>query len=194
MIVYDCEIIRAISSPREPQMAGIEYCNGWHDHANMGISCIGAFDYTEQRYRIFCQDNLQEFQRLVDRADLVVGFNSVGFDNKLCAANGIIIPDEKSYDLLIAVWNAAGLGDVFTYPTHVGFGLDAICSANFGASKSGHGALAPIEWQHGNIGNVIDYCINDVRLTVRLLNYVISHGQIKDPRDPSKTLKVKRPQ
>ena len=170
MIVYDCEIIKGIANKEEERLPDIEYCEGWRDFENMGISTIGAYDYETDRYRVFMQDNFGEFQKLVENTDLVIGFNSLAFDNPLCRAHGIDIPDEKSWDLLVAIWVAAGLSPHFQYPTHIGFSLDACSEANFGTKKTGHGAQAPIDWQRGNYGKVIDYCINDVKLTVDLVS------------------------
>jgi len=33
-LVYDIEIVKAIRGRDEPRLDGIEYCDGWHDHAN----------------------------------------------------------------------------------------------------------------------------------------------------------------
>jgi hypothetical protein len=193
MLVYDCEIKRAIPGKNEVPIEGIEYCKGWGDLNNMGISCIGAYDYQEDRYRLFCQDNLCGFQTLVESVKIVVGFNSIGFDNKLCAAHGIRVPLEKSYDILVEAWAAAGLGSVYQYPSHIGFCLNAICKANFGFGKSGHGSLAPVQWQRGEIGAVIDYCLKDVMITKMIFDHIIKHGWINDPRDSSKRLEMRRP-
>jgi hypothetical protein len=38
-ILYDLEIKNAI--PDKSPIPGIEYCGGWNDHGNMGISVIG---------------------------------------------------------------------------------------------------------------------------------------------------------
>lgn len=195
MLIYDCEIIKAIP-PKVAAMRlpDIEYCLGWEDLTGMGISVIGAYDYEEDRYRVFCEDNFDEFQALVEHHDRIVGFNSLKFDNRLCAANGLMVPDEKSYDLLVEIWLAAGLGPHFVYPTHIGYGLDACAAANFAEHKTGNGALAPIHWQHGQTGKVIDYCLQDVRLTKRLLDLVLHNGNIINPKDFAQTLTVARPQ
>lgn len=190
MIIYDCEIVKAIQSNNETSIEGIEYCEGWRDFENMGISIIGAYDYKTFRYRVFAKDNFQEFQDLVDSTDLVIGFNSIAFDNQLCAAHGIYVHDSESYDLLVEIWKAAGLGDEFKYPSHVGFSLDACAQANYGLGKTGHGALAPVDWQRGNIGRVVDYCLNDVYLTKRLVDKIITEGRIWDPRVGDKYLTV----
>lgn len=193
MIIYDCEIKRAILKKGEKKRQDIEYCAGWHDHSNMGISVICAYDYEEDRYRVFCDDNISDFQDLVGATNIIVGFNSLAFDNKLCLAHNIVISASKSYDLLVEAWRGAGLGETFQYPSHLGFGLDDICSVNFGINKSGHGAQAPVQWQKGQIGAVIDYCINDVKLTKTLLDHVIQTEKILDPRNSTETLIIRPP-
>jgi len=191
MIIYDCEIKKAIADENHSAIDGIEYCDGWKDFVNMGISCIGAYDYITGRYRVFCEDNFDEFQKLVDRHNVVVGFNSIAFDNRLLAANGISVETEKSYDILVAIWKGAGLSAEFSDPSHIGFGLDDVCKTNFGLDKTGHGPTAPVLWQQGKIGAVIDYCLNDVYLTKMLLDHIHSHEWIKDPRDATKKLCVR---
>jgi len=187
MLIFDCEIVKAIESRKEPRIEGIEYCKGWRDFEGMGISVIGAYDYRTERYRAFTAagngGGYDEFRGLVDEHDIVVGFNSIKFDNKLCAAHDITVPDEKSYDILREMWLAAGLDpDTFNPKTHGGFGLDGTAGANFKLNKTGHGGLAPVLWQRGCYGQVIDYCLEDVRLTKLLLDRILRSGELIDPR------------
>ena len=44
ILIYDCEIAKAIQGRNETRLEGVEYCDGWEDFGNMGISCICAFD------------------------------------------------------------------------------------------------------------------------------------------------------
>lgn len=193
ILIYDCEIRKAILGKNETPIEGIEYAAGWRDFANMGISCIGAYDYCEQRYRVFFEDNFAEFQNLVDNREIIVSFNGIGFDNPLCQANGLCVPDEKSYDELVELWIAAGLGPAFVYPTHVGYGLDAVCKANFGKSKTGYGGFAPVWWQRGEYGKLVDYCINDVVLEKRLFDLILHDGKVLSPINPDVILNVRHP-
>lgn len=195
MIIYDCEIIRAIP-PKNPAdtIQGIEYCGGWRDFENMGISVIGAYDYEQDRYRVFCKDNPDEFQDLVDQADVVVSFNGLAFDNRLVEANGLTVPDDKSYDLLVEIWRAVGLGPTFEYPTHAGYSLDAMVKVNFpGEAKTSRGDLAPVLWQQGQVGRVIDYCLQDNRLTKLLLDRVIRDGTLINPKNTDELLLMTPP-
>ena len=180
-LIYDIEIIRAIPNRNGERQEGILYCDGWQDHKNMGISVIGCYDYTEQRYRVFCQDN---FDKFIDatQGKVLVGFNSIPFDNAVINATmGLEMPENRCYDLLREIWKASGLPAQFSPKTHGGFGLDAMCETNFGTRKTGNGALAPVLWQQGKIGEVIDYCLNDIALTKQLFEKSL-HGPLVSPK------------
>jgi hypothetical protein len=166
-LIYDLEIIKAVHDRKAAREPGIDYCAGWEDHANMGVSVIGCWDIQEQRMRVFCADNF-------------VGFNSIPFDNAVLRTIGIDLPEPKCYDLLREIWAAEGLGPKFVYPTHAGYGLDAVCKANGFGGKTGYGGTAPVLWQQGKIGAVIDYCLQDINLTRTVFKEAISNG-IKSP-------------
>lgn len=191
MLIYDLEIYSAIPNPKEEPLSDIVYCKGWHDHAGMGITVIGAYDYETDRYHVFCKDNFSGFLDLLATHPCVVGFNNIGFDNKVILAQveGSVRENlgkylnVASYDILVEIWRSLGLDPFkFWYGTHGGYGLDAMCEANFGTKKTGNGALAPVDWQRGNIGTVIDYCLNDVKLTKQLLDTILRVGILKSPK------------
>ena len=194
-LCYDLEIVKAIPG-KEPIPTEIECCEGWHDHAHMGISCLCAYDYVEDRYRVFMEDNLEDFFRLCSKRELLIGFNNIRFDNLVLNAHPFSlqmpIQDEKCYDLLREVWVSAGLGPTFVYPSHLGYSLDAVCRRNNLGTKTGDGAMAPILWQRGNLGRVIDYCLNDIVLTKRLFDLAAAGSQIISPKD-GRQLQLKHP-
>jgi hypothetical protein len=176
MIVYDVEIKRPVPDKRSDPIEGITYCNGWRDYAGMGVAVVCAYDYDADAYRVYCEDNLFCLQNLIDRHDLVVGFNSYNFDDPVMAAHGIRIDPGQSYDLLHEIARAKGY-EKFNPGQCRGYGLDAVARANLnGMGKIGDGALAPVYWQNGMIGTVIDYCLGDVRLTRGLMDLVIDRG------------------
>jgi hypothetical protein len=173
-IIYDCEIIRCIPPAVKPDL---EYCRGWSDHANMGISVIAVYDYLSKNYRVFLEDNFGEFADLAGSRDEVIGFNSLAFDDKLCAAHGIEV--KTTYDLLCEVRAASGQPREYVYGrTRRGYSLEALARANLGTGKSGSGALAPELWQRGQRGAVISYCLGDVALTKRLFD---RRAELVDP-------------
>lgn len=197
VLIYDCEIIKAIRDPKKVDLAHIEYCDGWDDYENMGISVIGVNFISENVDAVFSHNSnidLETFQKGLDVADVLVGFNNQSFDDNLIKANGFTIPENiVNYDILAEIWEGAGLGRTFVYPTHAGFSLDAICKANGLGEKTGTGANAAVVWQIGKFDEVIEYCENDIRITRKLFDLIQEKGEIKDPREDNFYFKKHNP-
>lgn len=185
MLIYDTEIVEAIPSKKEPIIPGIKYCKGWGDHAGMGISCICAYDYKTDRYRVFTESNKDQFADLIKKHVLLIGFNNINFDNKVIKATwDIDIEPRECYDILEKIKKVVGTFSVCS--------LDAYCKANFNQGKAGYGRHAPVEWQQGKIGNVIDYCLEDVRLTKKLFDTIQRDGSVIDPKNKAIRISVEK--
>ena len=181
-VIFDIEIEKCIPS-RQRRLAGLKYCEGWRDFEGMGISCLCAYDYYEDRYRVFTDSNHNEFEALWQKRDLFVGFNSIPFDSELLEACWELkIPHTEQYDILREMWKGANMSTTFSPRTHGGFSLDATAEKNLDEKKSGSGANAPIHWQKGKVGNVVDYCLKDVWLTKRLFDRVLKTGALLSPK------------
>jgi len=188
ILVYDAEIVNAIPTKGQAPLPGIKFCKGWSDHEGMGVSVICAYLW-DDGYRVFLEDNFGAFKALAEApTTLCVGYNNRVFDDLLLRrALGIHIAENRSYDLLRAVRVARGES-----PGSVGGpSLHNLCQANFLPGKSGSGEFAPILWQKGKIGQVIDYCLNDTTQLVELVELVIA-GRLRDP-DSGRILTVKPP-
>lgn len=182
-IILDSEIKKAILGKNEERIKDIEYCDGWRDFDNMGISVICVHDYKENRHRIFMEDNMDELDKLIKSRDCVINYNGINFDNKLMEANGLTVPEEKTYDLLRHIWSSVGLDPtIYDKETHNGFGLDDMCAANSNMRKTGNGAMAPVWWQRGEFGKVLDYCMNDVDMLKQLIDRVLLTGTLINPK------------
>ncbi|MEM9213991.1 MAG: hypothetical protein AAGD25_06550 [Cyanobacteria bacterium P01_F01_bin.150] len=200
-LVYDCEIIKCIPQKGVDNDPNYDYCDGWHDHANMGIACIGwAHSNGSQGVIVIdCDDPRQEMiemaiDTLYHGSHSLVGFNSKAFDDKLIYANRIyqtIHPgfDRQAittdYDLLELIRIAAyGSPKWQDCPKGYSYALGRIGEAN-GFPKTGSGELAPKLWQDGKRQEVIDYCLNDVKITRALFDLGLQ-GQLVDPNTGSK--------
>lgn len=183
MIIIDVEIKKAIPDRREAPIDGIEYCAGWRDFANMGISCVCTYDIVSHLSRVFTvgsrANNLADLVTYLDGKP-TAGFNTKRFDLPLLEANQVICRNpEQHYDILEQIWLSLGLNpDKFVPSTHGGWGLDAVCGATLGIRKTGHGAAAPMWWQQGQHGRVIDYCLNDVWMEGQLLLHILMGGLV----------------
>lgn len=208
ILVYDCEIIKAVMPDyaNQAKIEGIEYCEGWHDHSNMGISVIGTYNnWTKESIAYVNFDDilpmdkesswrpLSEFQELLNQADVLVGFNNQSFDDNLIKANGFTIPENiLNYDILVEIWKAVGIEPPFVYPTHAGYSLKQTCEANGLPPKTGDGANAAVQWQRGEHKKVIDYCLNDIKITTELLRKIMSNdGWLINPKNKIKLRTIK---
>lgn len=161
----------------------------------MGIACICAYDFWTDRYRVFFKDNFKEFTDLMASRSIIVGFNSYRFDNMLLKAHGLAREDlwEHTYDILREIWYSQGLDvEKFVPKTHGGYGLDDMARANDMTGKIGNGALAPVWFQRGEYGNLVDYCLEDIRLTKGLLDLIINQGYLINPKDAYQ-MHIRRP-
>lgn len=187
MIIYDLEIQKGILKKGEQPAPGIEYCDGWQDYGRMGISVAVTYCYERDEYKLFDEFMIDELGKYLSRADIVCGFNIFNFDNNLLASADINLDASRCYDLLKEIAIADKTPNNFA-----GLSLDTVSRANFSTAKTGHGAKAPILYQTKNFGELFDYCLNDVRLTKRLLDKIIRTGHITNPRN-NNLLRVRRP-
>lgn len=189
LLVWDAEIVNAIPTKGQAPLPGINYCKNWGDFEGMGVSVITAY-LTDVGYRVFLADNFDAFRALVDDPNtLCIGYNNHVFDDRLVErALAIPINPDRSWDLLGAIRVARGQS-----PASVGGpSLHNLCQANFLPGKSGAGEFAPILWQKGKVGQVIDYCLNDTMQLKKLIELVIV-GRLRDP-ESGRILNVVLPQ
>ncbi len=197
MIVYATKTIKAIA-PVSARKVGTAYCNGRRDFSNMGIAVICAYDYTTETNQVFLRDNFHSFQKLLDDTDMVIGFNILDFDNELLMANGFYLnPNTAHFDVQKAIWSAAlghELGTGPSTPQHAGYGLNDCTMANFGGGILSASHNPQVMWQHGRIGVVVNYCLNDIRLIKKLVDKIIEMGEVVNPKEVGKTLCIEFPE
>jgi hypothetical protein len=166
MIVLDAEIKKGILGKNDVPMEGIEYCEGWRDFANMGVSVVCTYDIHTHLTRTFLEEDFEEL--------------------KLYLGDQPTAGQARHFDALERIWITLGLDpDHFDWRTHGGWSLDAIMTATFGLAKSGHGAMAPVWWQQGRKGRVIDYCGRDVWLEGKLISHILAGKPIHKSTDDS---------
>ena len=171
MKIIDVEIKKGILGKGETPMPGIQYCGGWRDFPNMGCSVVCVFDLSTRLTRVFLEEDFEELRQFVSSGP-TGGFNTRGFDLPLLAHHGIRV-DESQHFLDPSAFN---------WRTHGGWSLDNIMQSTFGLAKSGHGAMAPVWWQQGKVGKVIDYCCRDVWLEGKLIEHLLAGGKVfKEP-------------
>lgn len=135
---------------------------------DMSVCCI--YDYDTDKYLGFTQENLVDMWPYFEKADMIIGFNSDHFDipilQKYFSGN---LSKIKSLDLLKEVKNSLGRR----------IKLDTIAEATLGRNKTGHGLDAIVWWRNGEKQKVMDYCIEDVRITKDVYEYAMKNNLLK---------------
>lgn len=137
---------------------------------NLEITVVGIYDSSTKKLQGFYKDELHKLWPILESADLLVGYNSDHFDipilNKYYAGD---LTKFKSLDLLKEIKNVLGRR----------LKLDGIAEATLGKKKSGNGLEAIGWWKQGLKEKVMQYCLDDVKLTDDLYVYALKHKKLK---------------
>ena len=143
---------------------------GGCDHIDkLGISVACAYDSKTDEYLTFRE---HELRKLIDLCEerLIVGYNVRGFDLPVMVPYGLKMQNLDIFDIML---------DVQTLTRKPFLKLDAIAQATLGAGKSADGVMA-VEWyRQGEIQKIIDYCLQDVKVTRDIFQFGRQNGFVK---------------
>lgn len=135
---------------------------------NMYVVCI--HDSETDKYTSYKQDQLKDLWPILEKADLLIGYNSESFDTPIL--NRYYSGDLSkigSVDILNEIKKSLGYR----------IKLDSVAEATLGRKKSGHGLEAMEWWKQGRYDDVIKYCIDDVKITKDIYDYALKNGHLK---------------
>jgi DEAD/DEAH box helicase domain-containing protein len=142
---------------------------GWKNADRMGISVAVTYSFEKDEYETYIEGQEEAFIQRLEGAKMIIGFNNIGFDNKVIT--GYRKPDFSKtvvFDMLADVLNSTGRR----------FSLDNLAGASIGAQKSADG-LQALEWyKEGRIDLIAEYCKKDVEVTKNLLLHGMEGGFI----------------
>jgi len=167
IVYYDLETQRSISS-----------VGGYSHIDQLKVSVGVAYSTRTGRYHIFGEDGMDELIQMLLSADLVVGYNHIGFDYKVL--HGYTILDlESQTNNLDMMLDIQGIIDKRLK-------LDAIASASLGMSKTADGLEALKWWKEyaqtkdkEPLMKIAKYCAYDVKVTRFVHEYGMEHGHVK---------------
>lgn len=183
-VVYDLEIAKCIPDGNNHDES-LLFAKSWGDYEGLGISVIGMYDFAGDTLSAFFESDFPNFYERAKNADVVIGFNSRNFDDKILKAHDM--PLETTYDLFEEVKVASGQSRRGV--ARKGYGLDSLAVANNLAAKRFGGALAPVMFQRGKLKELEDYCLGDVAVTRDLF---LSRANLIDPTN-GRVLKLAEP-
>lgn len=135
----------------------------------LGISVVGAHVSGEDRYYAFEEHEIPQFEKMLQGARRVVGFNIHHFDIPVLQPYiGWSLKNLKTLDLMEDVEKGAGFR----------ISLDNLSETTLGAGKSGDGMQALRWYKEGRIEDIKKYCLKDVELTKALWEYGKKNGHV----------------
>lgn len=158
IIVYDIETKHAFDE-----------VGGRDGHAKLGISVLGAYDYSSGEFAVYEEGELDRFFLRLQEKPLLVGFNSRRFDTPILQTyTKLDLRKLPQLDIMEEMTKALGHR----------VSLDSCAQATLGAGKSGSGLEAIRLYREGRMEELKRYCLDDVRLTRDLFEYGAAHGEI----------------
>lgn len=143
---------------------------GENNPAALDISVVCIYDYERDVYESFLEEDLKKLWPIMERAEMLIGFNSDHFDipllNKYYPGD---LNQIQSLDLLKEIKNNFGRR----------MKLEQIAEGTLNVRKDGFGLQAIEWWKNGEVDKVIKYCIKDVKITKDLYEYALANQELK---------------
>ena len=142
---------------------------GWDKIRDMKMSVGVTYSTARGEYRIYDEKQVNDLLTELQRADLVVGFNNLGFDYEVLHAYTVLdLRQLPTLDMLVEIRKAL--------PHRLS--LDSIAHATMGVEKTAEG-LQAIRWfKEGKLGEIAEYCCYDVKITKLVHEYGAANKQL----------------
>lgn len=143
---------------------------GSSDPAALTIAIVCIHDSETDSYSSYLEHELPQLWPILERTDLLIGYNSDHFDipllNKYYPGD---LTKIRSLDIMAEVHKAFGRR----------LRLDAIAEGTLGTKKTGHGSQSVQWWRAGEVDKVRQYCLKDVEITKRIFDYALEKSAVK---------------
>ena len=143
---------------------------GSNKPSDLTLSLLVLYDYADDTYHTFLEKDLPALWRILEKTDLIIGYNSDHFDipllDRYYPGDLTRIP---SLDLMVEIKESWG-----RRPR-----LDAVAQGTLGVGKSGSGLDAIVWWKNGEVEKIEKYCQQDVKVTKEIYEYALAHKHLK---------------
>jgi len=143
---------------------------GWGNTHLMKLAVGVVWDSLEQKHFSYLESEADQLVAKLRTADLVVGFNVIGFDYPVLQpyARDFDLQEITTFDMLV---------DVKRLLNHR-LSLDHLAQNTLNAQKSADG-LVSLQWyKEGKIDKIVEYCKQDVEITRDLFLYGESNDHV----------------
>jgi DEAD/DEAH box helicase domain-containing protein len=137
---------------------------------DLKVSFIGIYSYNKNAYFGFHENQIQDAAEFLQRAGLIIGFALNRFDIPVL---------EKYFSFNLSAIPRLDMLAEFEMTTGKRIGLNALAKANLGLEKTHASGLEAITlYREGKFEELKAYCLNDVKLTKELYEFVKREGHL----------------
>jgi DEAD/DEAH box helicase domain-containing protein len=145
-----------------------EEVGGFGKNHLLKVSVVGVYFYRLDKYMTFTEDQLYKLGEMLQEADQIIGFNHINFDYQVLQPYlNFKLAEIPSLDLLVEVEKIIGHR----------VKLDNLAQMTLGVGKSGDGLQALKYYKLGQMEELKKYCLDDVRITRDLHDYIQKYGK-----------------
>ncbi|MCX7990805.1 MAG: DEAD/DEAH box helicase [Proteobacteria bacterium] len=141
---------------------------GWQNAHLMGLSLGVVYDEKKGEYEFYEEKDVEKLIERLEKADLVVGFNTEEFDFKVLTPYAGRKLKINSFDILKKIREKTGKRK----------SLNSLVKINLGDSKSGDGLTAVKWFREGDLEKLKEYCKKDVELLFKLHDFIRKNGYL----------------
>lgn len=154
---------------------------GWENTHLMRIACLVAWDSYDDQYKVFYENNIEDFIRLAKKSDLIVGFNHERFDYGVL--KGYTDFDFKKIN------NLDILKEVFK-KLKFRLSLNHLAKFTLNKEKTADGLQSLKWWKEGKIDLIARYCTDDVKITKELFEYGLKNRHLLFERKDGNVVRI----
>ncbi len=136
------------------------------DPRKLGISYMAYYRSDTDTLDGFFDEDVPKFKEILDKADLVVGFNTIEFDFPVL---------DGYFPVKASDYHQCDLFQIIAKKHDVYLKLDNVTESTLGGGKIAHGLDAIRFWREGKLDKLKEYCDSDVQLTKDLYEYILKN-------------------
>ena len=189
ILVWDCETLEEMIDDEHRH----EDRDAYMTHAGIAVAVVlnrnaGTYHFFTSTDEEGSGHSLVDLVNMLSMARLVISFNGKRFDNKVLghATGRAAFKPKLECDVSEALFKTVGYGW-----GKGAWNLDAVCQRTLGGrGKTADGVFAPTHWKRGNLGHVISYCWNDVKLLDELEKFIRRYGYVVGPDARARSVRL----
>ncbi|MEZ4180246.1 MAG: ribonuclease H-like domain-containing protein [Candidatus Doudnabacteria bacterium] len=133
------------------------------------VSVCGIYDYSTDTYEIYTESELPKLAPILNRADLIIGYNIIDFDFEVLQPYlNFDLSQIPAYDIMQEIQQVIGHR----------IKLESVAQATVGSGKSGNGLEAILYYRNNQMDLLKQYCLDDVKITKQIYDYALQNQKI----------------